>query len=72
MKSLYHAYQAYERRVIRGEFLLARKTTPKAPATQIPLIEKLGDLFIQTGMRLKMRGADRKVMTLSLAMGGKQ
>ncbi len=71
MKSLYHAYETYERRVIRGEFFIPRKMSPRISPTLEPLTERLGDLLIQTGMKLKTRRAARKPMTWSLSMGGK-
>jgi len=55
MKSIYHAYQTYERRVARGEMDLygtsprqRRERTPHEP-----LLARLGDTLIRTGMKLK-------------------
>jgi hypothetical protein len=54
MLSLYHAYQAYERRAIRGE-LDAEPAAPKKANrfSRPPFTFRLGDLLIRTGLRLK-------------------
>ncbi len=71
MKSLYHAYQAYKRRVIRGEFD-ARSGKPAAHSNQrTPFKEQLGDLLIRTGLRLKRRQVAGKPMAWSPLSGSK-
>lgn len=73
MESLYQAYQAYERRVIRGEFY-----QPRPAVTYIrysfrePALARLGDFLIRTGMRLKCRYAAGKPMAWSPLTGSKQ
>jgi hypothetical protein len=71
MKSLYHAYQAYERRVIRGEFDNPPKKAQNLSTPPEPILARLGDLLIQTGMRLKVRHAGSKPMTWSPLIGSK-
>ena len=72
MKSLYHAYQAYEHRVIRGEF------SPRRPAEAVnkstarePILARFGDLLIQVGLKLKRRYATGKPMVWSPMTGSK-
>ena len=54
MLSLYHAYQAYERRVARGELDIEPVAPKKASRfSHPPFTFRLGDLLIRTGMKLK-------------------
>jgi hypothetical protein len=71
MKSFYHAYLAYETRVIRGEMdgYAAKKTN--RPEMTKPLFTRLGDLLIQVGMRLKRRQVAGKPMAWSPLTGSK-
>ncbi len=71
MNDHYHAYEAYERRVMRGEFARFPENNPKQRTPREPILTQLGDLLIQTGMRLKVRNAARNPMTWSASMGGK-
>jgi hypothetical protein len=71
MNSLYSAYQAYERRVIRGEFNISPEKTQKFSPPPEPLLARLGDLLIQTGVKLKARQATSKSLTWSPLMGSK-
>ena len=71
MKSLYHAYEAYERRFIRGEFDFYPKQAIKLTATSEPLMVQIGDLLIHTGLRLKRRYAAGKPMAWSPLIGSK-
>jgi len=71
MKSLYNAYQAYERRVIRGEFDNAPGKAVNQPASREPLLVQFGDLLIRTGLRLKRRYAVGKSMAWSPMTGSK-
>ncbi|MGA2503814.1 MAG: hypothetical protein ABSG01_06955 [Anaerolineales bacterium] len=71
MKSLYHAYQAYERRVTRGEFDISREKDPKPSTPRVPLLIQLGDLLIQTGMKLKARHAARNSISWTPLLGSK-
>jgi hypothetical protein len=45
--SIYHAYECYERRVMRGEF------SARSAGFHPPLAVRVGDLLIATGLRLK-------------------
>jgi hypothetical protein len=45
--ALYHAYESYERRVMRGEF------AARSASSRPPLAVRIGDLLINTGLRLK-------------------
>jgi hypothetical protein len=69
MDTLYKAYQAYERRVMRGEFYGPAYRPCKAAAQREPLLAHLGNLFTHTGRRLKAWNATRTLMTWS-ALGG--
>ena len=71
MNSQYSAYQAYERRVIRGEYDIFADKTQKVSAPPEPLLARLGDLLIQTGVKLKVRHATSKPMTWTPLMGSK-
>jgi hypothetical protein len=71
MKSLYHAYEAYEHRVIRGEFDSIPRKAVKSAAPREPLLSRIGDLLIHTGLRLKRRTAAGKPMAWSPMTGSK-
>jgi hypothetical protein len=71
MKSLYDAYQAYERRVIRGEFDKTSRMTAKRSAPREPLLAQFGDLLIHAGLKLKRRYAAGKPMAWSPLTGSK-
>jgi len=71
MKSLYNAYQAYERRVMRGELDNTRERAKKRSSTREPLLAQFGDLLIHTGQSLKRRQAAGKPMAWSAMMGSK-
>jgi hypothetical protein len=71
MKSFYHAYEAYERRVIRGEFDTVLRKAVKPSSPREPLLAQLGDLLIHTGLRLKRRYAAGKPMAWSPLTGSK-
>ena len=71
MNSFYTSYEAYERRVIRGEFYRVPAKTKTRPGHQEPLLVKIGDLLIHTGLKLKLRHATSKPMALSLMTGSK-
>lgn len=73
MKSLYQAYQAYERRVERGElFPLRPARSHLTPASHEPLLVLFGDLLIQAGLKLKRRYAAGKPMAWSPMTGSRQ
>ena len=72
MKSLYHAYEAYERRVIRGELVSAPRKAFKRATPREPLLAQVGDLLIHTGLKLKRRYATGKTMAWSPMTGSKQ
>jgi hypothetical protein len=71
MKSMYDAYQAYERRVIRGEYDNTRGKTIHRSAPRKPLLVQFGDLLINTGLRLKRRYSTGKSMAWSPMTGSK-
>jgi hypothetical protein len=62
MQSLYHAYEAYERRVMRGEMNLP---APAKPSLNPPLRARLGDWLIRAGTKLKTRSASGTSMAWS-------
>lgn len=63
MMSLYRAYQAYERRVARGEFAV------RAGSSRQPALARLGDLLIQAGAGLKRRYGVPDPLTRPLCTG---
>ena len=64
MESFYHAYEAYERRVMRGEFSSLRPgARPAGFASPEPLMARFGDFLIRTGTRLKRRYLAEKPLT---------
>jgi hypothetical protein len=69
MESLYHAYQAYEKRAERGEFL--PKSKENSPSTHRALRARLGDLLIRTGLKLQGRDCAGKPMAWSPMTGSK-
>jgi hypothetical protein len=71
MKSLYNAYQAYERRVIRGEFDKIPRIAVNRSAPRESLLAQFGDLLIRTGLRLKRRYSGGKPMAWSPMTGSK-
>jgi hypothetical protein len=71
MKSLYHAYEAYERRVIRGEFDTVSRKAAQPASPREPLLAQVGDLLIHTGLKLKRRYAAGKPMAWSPLTGSK-
>jgi hypothetical protein len=72
MKSLYHAYEAFERRVERGEFSL--ESTPKAPRQPISktLEIRLGEVLINAGLKLKRHAVAGKSMAWSPLTGSEK
>jgi hypothetical protein len=62
MNTLYNAYQAYEHRVMRGEFFGPAYRPPKASTRREPLQAQLDSLFIHTGRNIKARYATSKRM----------
>ena len=73
MESLYHAYEAYERRVGRGEFSTRRPVGKNDhSAFYEPILEKFGDLLIRTGLKLKHHHAVGKPMAWSPITWSKQ
>jgi hypothetical protein len=69
MDTLYQAYQAYERRVMRGEFFGPAYQPRKSSARQDPLQAQLGGLLIHILRRLKVRSARAGLLTASSAHG---
>ncbi len=55
MKSIYHAYQSYERRVARGEMdpYGTSSRQRREQTLREPFLARLGDALIRTGMKLK-------------------
>jgi hypothetical protein len=68
MESFYHAYEAYERCKIRGEFYVAPKKSGYRPTHREPLLAQIGDLLIQTGLKLKRRYASKNHILYSPMM----
>jgi len=71
MESIYSAYQAYERRVMRGELDITPRKAVKRSAPREPLLAQVGDLLIHTGLKLKRRYAAGKPMSWSAMTGSK-
>lgn len=71
MKSLYNAYQAYERRVLRGELDNTPGIAVNRSGPREPLLGQFGDLLIHTGLKLKRRRAAGKPMAWSPMTGSK-
>jgi len=71
MNSLYDAYQAYERRVIRGEFDKVPGKAANRPVPREPLLAQLGDLLIHTGLKLKRQYTPVTPMAWSPLTGSK-
>ena len=69
MKSIYIAYHAYERRVIRGELDITPGKAVKRSAPREPLLANVGDLLIHTGLKLKQRYPAGKPMAWFLMTG---
>lgn len=69
MKSIINAYQAYERRGIRGEMVIACGKPPKRTNLRDHLMGPVGDLVIQIGLKLKRRRDAGKPVALSLLTG---
>jgi hypothetical protein len=66
MSSYYQAYQAYERRVQRGEFSTPSRAKLKSEPAQLqPLLARLGDWLILAGFKLKKRYTTGTSMALS-------
>ncbi|HTX91291.1 MAG TPA: hypothetical protein VMC09_08745 [Anaerolineales bacterium] len=72
MKSLYHAYQAYERRTEKGEFSRRPSSYPSLSILPDSLLVQLGEFLIQTGLKLKRRHTAGKSMAWSPMTGSKQ
>jgi hypothetical protein len=72
MKSLYHAYEAYERRVIRGEMCTKVWKPAVPPKSRKPLLVLVGDLLIRAGLKIKRYQAAGKPMVLSPLTRSKQ
>jgi hypothetical protein len=72
MNSLYHAYQAYERRAERGEF--SPEPAKKAPRqTSSETLEvRLGNILINAGLKLKRHAVAGKSMAWSPLTGSRQ
>ena len=64
MEFFYNAYQAYERRVIRGEFSgRSPGAKPAGLASTEPFLARFGDFLISTGTRLKRHYLAEKPLT---------
>ncbi len=71
MDSLYHAYEAYEKKAIRGEFSNFPTPQKHLPYRE-PVLARFGDFLIRTGTRLKCRYATGKPMAWSPMTGSRQ
>jgi hypothetical protein len=66
MLSLYHAYQAYEKRLSRGEFSSAPSRARKAKEIHhLPFTFRLGNLLIRMGVKLMQRTQAGHALTSS-------
>ncbi len=73
MESLVHAYEAYEKRVMRGEFSAPRSKEPvRRYSFREPLGARFGEFLIRTGMRIRCRYAAGKPMAWSPMTGSRQ
>ncbi len=74
MDPFYHAYEAYEKRVMRGE--LSNPGTPNKNIHHYKYYEtvlaRFGDFLVRTGTRLKCRYAVGKPMAWSPATRSRQ
>lgn len=71
MRSFLHAYEAYERRVIRGEFPTHPKKSLRKDSQVALLLAGMGDILIRTGMTLKQRYSPVKPAGVPLMIGSK-
>jgi hypothetical protein len=72
MKSLFHAYQAYETRAARGEFSTRQPDRKPVRPVLIAIAEaSLGELMIRTGLTLKRHALAGKSMAWSPLTGSK-
>jgi hypothetical protein len=70
MDSLYHAYQSYERQVVKGIFCTRKpKTAASLSSTFECFLADLGDMLIRVGHRLKRRCEIRQTVGGSTALG---
>lgn len=66
MLSLYHAYQAYEKRLSRGEFDSTPARVKKSRRTpHLPFTFRLANLLIRTGVKLMQRTQAGHALTSS-------
>ena len=66
MLSLYHAYQTYENRLVRGEFNNAPARVKKAREyPRFPFAFRLGNLLVRMGVRLMQRTQAGHALTSS-------
>jgi hypothetical protein len=71
MKSLYQAYEAYERKVMRGETGGSLQETTRQLEVREPLLAQIGEMLIQAGLRLKRRHIAGKPIAWSTVTGSK-
>ena len=72
MKSFYQAYQAYERRAVRGEFFATRsKGLQRTSVPHEPFLAQFGDLLVRLGLKLKRRYTTGKPMAWLPLTGSK-
>lgn len=67
MLSLYHAYQAYERRMMRSELSATAPGSQKeSRKAHLPLAFRLGNLLVRVGTRLKREAVTGHALTSSI------
>ncbi len=71
MKSFTSAYQAYEHRVMRGEFTSSANKDLKPTGEREALLAQLGEMLIQTGLKLKQNHSIHKTIAWSSSGGSK-
>jgi hypothetical protein len=72
VKSLYHAYEAYERKLIQGALNAPRsKSSGIRKGVYAELVIRFGDFLIQAGIRLKRHYTAGKPMAWSPMTGNK-
>jgi hypothetical protein len=71
MKSFFQAYEAYEKRVIRGEFQNFPRKSRRITKHHEPLMARLGNFLIHAGIKLKRRSLAGKPMVWTPMTGSK-
>lgn len=67
MSSIYHAYQAYEKKITRGEFCELPGDHKTIKPLDMRLSYRLGDLLVRTGLKLKRHACAGYPLTAVMA-----